>query len=86
VFLGQPYALRWLLSYCDPRVHRGTVYQASGCTLARTNRAGLQTWRSALPELSPTQDAAVRERVTWSVRSQRYRAARQFTQLPLLVG
>lgn len=30
VFLDEPYEIRWILSYCDRRLHRGVVYRESG--------------------------------------------------------
>lgn len=81
-FLDEPYEIRWLLSYCDTRLHRGIIYQQSGFELYRTNARGIQTWRIRLPALSAEQDAAVRSASYLSARSQRYRAQRQ--QLRLL--
>lgn len=75
-FLDEPYHLRYLLSYCDPTRHRGIIYRAAGWELVRTNGRGLQTWRMALPPLTPDQEGAVRERALCSPRSIRYRAAR----------
>jgi len=43
-FLEQPYQLRVCLSYCDTRVHQGTIYRASGFALARQNNQGIETW------------------------------------------
>lgn len=51
-FLEEPYAIRWLLSYCDTSKHRGTIYQAAGWELYRTNDRGIQTWRTRLPALT----------------------------------
>ena len=35
VYLDEPYEIRWLLSYCDTRLHRGVIYQQSGFELHR---------------------------------------------------
>lgn len=88
-FLDEPYQLRWLLSYCQPaegrrwgayaRPHRGTIYRAAGWECHRTNRAGLQTWRTAVPPLTPTEDAAIRRLATYCPRSVTYRARRAAT-------
>lgn len=48
-FLEEPYELRWLLSYCDTRLHRGTVYRAAGFELYRTELER----RAALIEARP---------------------------------
>ena len=75
-FLDEPYEIRYLMSYCDTRLHRGTIYREAGFELYRTNREGIQTWRLRLPALSPDQDAQVREAAIRSPRSQAYRARR----------
>lgn len=75
VDVAEPYELRRLLSYCDTRVHRGTIYRASGWSLARENESGVQTWCSPpLPHLTEEQDAAVRRA---SQRDRRARGLRQ---------
>lgn len=75
-FLDEPYEIRWLMSYCDTRLHKGTIYREAGFELYRTNRDGIQTWRLRLPALSPEQDGLVREAARRSPRSQAYRAKR----------
>ena len=82
-FLDEPYEIRWLLSYCDTRLHRGTIYQAAGFELYRTNERGIQTWRKRLPALTRPQHVAVAD---WAVRNERsiaYRAKRAQLALPL---
>jgi hypothetical protein len=81
-FLEEPYQLRWLLSYCDTRLHRGTIYRAAGFQLYRTNERGLQTWRLPLRALTPAEDAEVRQASATSARSRAFRARRG--QLSLL--
>jgi hypothetical protein len=81
-FLEEPYQLRVCLSYCDTRVHRGTLYQVSGFALARRNGQGIETWTKPVPSLTAAQDEAVRQRSQASPRAQQYRARRQ--QLCLL--
>jgi len=75
-FLDEPYEIRWLMSYCDTRLHKGTIYREAGFELYRTNQDGIQTWRLRLPALSPDQDGQVREAARRSPRSQAYRARR----------
>lgn len=43
-FPDQPFEIRSVLSYCDTRLHRGTIYQASGFNRARKNADGIETW------------------------------------------
>lgn len=83
VFLDEPYRVRWLLSYCDPRHHKGTIYRASGFAHYRTNDEGLQTWRLPLPALTAAEDAAIREASRLSERARRFRARRASTQMAL---
>lgn len=75
-FLDEPYELRWLLSYCDTRLHRGTIYQAAGFELHRTNERGVQTWRLPLRGLTPAEDAQVRDASLHHARSRAFRSRR----------
>jgi hypothetical protein len=82
-FLDEPYQLCALLSYCDTRLHKGTLYRASGFELARRNDAGIETWWTPLAPLDAATDAQV---VTASQRDRRagnHRARRQVAQLEL---
>lgn len=81
VYLDEPYEIRWLMSYCDTRIHRGVIYQASGWQLYRTNSTGIQTWRIPLPAMTPEQDASVRLASMSSARANAYRAARAQLQM-----
>lgn len=74
-FLDEPYEIRWLLSYCDTRLHKGTIYRAAGFKLYRTNSQGIQTWRVRLPALTASQDRKIRRASEVNPRSIRYRAA-----------
>jgi hypothetical protein len=77
------FELRAVLSYCDTRIHRGTIYRAAGFQLARTNKAGIETWWTpAVAPLAEAQDRDIRARAEITPRSQRIRAERM--QLPLL--
>ena len=76
VFIDEPYQIEYVLSYCDTRLHRGTIYAASGFELYRTNSDGIQTWRRRIAPLTPEQDATVRRLAAQSQRSKRIRAAR----------
>lgn len=79
-----PYIIRAVLSYCDRRLHRGTIYRASGFSLARTNKDGIETWyTTAVDALSADQDIDIRRRAEQAPRSRRIRAERQVQQLEL---
>jgi len=75
-FLEEPYQLRWLLSYCDTRVHRGALYRAAGFELFRTNEDGIETWRLPLRPLTADEDRQVREASASNPRSIEYRRRR----------
>ncbi len=75
-FLEEPYRIRWLLSYCDTRLHRGVIYAASGFELYKTNPKGIQTWRIRLPDLTAQQDASIRSIAATHPRSVAYRGKR----------
>lgn len=82
VYLDEPYQIDWLLSYCDTRLHKGTIYRAAGFELYRTNADGIQTWRVRLPALTAAQHRAIRAQSRRDPRAIRYRAQR--AQLALL--
>ncbi|WP_220211440.1 DndE family protein [Reticulibacter mediterranei] len=48
VWTEEPYCLAQCLSYCDPRYHRGILYQQAGFQLMRENARGLQTYAKPL--------------------------------------
>lgn len=61
VWVGQPYRIRAVMSYCDTKLHRGLIYQAAGFELARVNDDGIQTWFTrAVADLTADEDAKVR--------------------------
>ena len=79
-----PYQVRAVLSYCDRRLHKGTIYRAAGFELARTNGNRIETWyTTAVAPLTADQDADIRRRADVSQRSQRIRAQRAQLELGL---
>jgi hypothetical protein len=77
VFLEEPYEVRWLLSYCDSRQHRGVIYRAAGFELYRTNAEGLQTWRLPLRPLTAAEHAAIAQASAACPRARRFRSERE---------
>ena len=75
-FPEEPYQLAEVLSYCDTRRHRGTIYRAAGFRLVRTNAAGIETYARAVRRLTAAEDAQVLMASEASPRSRRYRAQR----------
>lgn len=61
VFLDHPYVITWLLSYCDVRFHRGTIYEAANFELY-SQHAHIRTFRIQLPPLTITDNAIIIER------------------------
>jgi hypothetical protein len=84
VFLDEPYEVRWLLSYCDSRQHRGVIYRAAGFELYRTNEDGLQTWRLPLPSLTQAEHASIATASAACPRARRFRSDRHQQQAQLL--
>lgn len=76
-FLDEPYQIRYMMSYCDRRVHRGVIYKEAGFELYRTNERSIETWRLPLPVLTDAEDLAVREASVKSERSRRFRSERE---------
>lgn len=75
-FPDEPYELKYCLSYCDTRIHKGTLYKEAGFELFRTNREGIQTWRKPFRELRRTEHAFILQASELSPRSRKYRAER----------
>lgn len=79
-----PYQILAVLSYCDRRRHKGTIYRAASWELARTNEQQIETWYTpAVAPLTREQDVDIRRRSEVSHRSQRIRAKRAQLELPL---
>ncbi len=85
-FLDEPYEIKYLMSYCDRKVHRGIIYQQSGFELYKTNDRQIETWRLPLPTLTVQQDTVVRTASERSVRSQKYRSERLAMQMQMVMG
>lgn len=71
------------MSYCDRRIHRGTIYRAAGFECYRTNAYQIETWRLPLRPLTPQEDADVCRASAMCPRANRYRLARGCPQLAL---
>lgn len=84
VYMDDPYEIRVVLSYCDTRVHRGTLYAASGFRLARHNRLGIETWyTSQVRPLSADDHMAIKSASAMSRRAAVMRGKR--SQLSLQI-
>ena len=85
-FIDEPYQIRAVLSYCDTRIHRGTIYRAAGFRLARRNAVGVETWwTEAVAPMTSEQNAAIRRLSNADARADRIRNARRDREaMPLL--
>jgi len=75
-FIDEPWRLRACLSYCDTRIHQGTIYKAAGFRLARTNEQGVQTWYRPLRGLQGHERKLIERYCAQSFRSRVYRSQR----------
>jgi hypothetical protein len=75
-FIDEPWKLRVCLSYCDTRIHNGTIYKAAGFRLARTNADGIQTWYRPLRGLQGHERKLIERYCAQSYRSRVYRSQR----------
>jgi hypothetical protein len=75
-YIDEPWKLRVCLSYCDTRIHSGTIYKAAGFRLARTNADGIQTWYRPLRGLQGHERKLIERYCQQSYRSRVYRSQR----------
>ena len=75
-YLDEPWKLKICLSYCDTRIHSGTIYKAAGFKLARTNEQGIQTWYRPLRGLQGHERKLIERFSAQSYRSRVYRSRR----------
>lgn len=84
VWVEEPYEIRECLSYCDTRIHQGTLYKASNFRLMRTNQAGIETYARPLRRLTHAEHVAIRQQSQQDKRAQKLRRERLFSQLTLI--
>lgn len=77
VWVEEPYQLREVISYCDTRIHKGTIYRAAGFRNVFTNEEGVETWARTVRPLTVDEDALVCRRAAQSRRSIEKRAERR---------
>lgn len=75
-FVEEPYEIKVVLSYCDTKQHKGTIYRAAGFKLARINERGIETWYTRAGALITYEHDMVEKRAGQSWRSRRHRARR----------
>ena len=84
VWMDEPYQIREVLSYCNSRKHKGTLYQASGFTLVRTNKHGIETYVRPVRSLTLAEQATIAQHSLHDPRCKKLREARRaasYTQL-----
>jgi hypothetical protein len=84
VWMSEPYEIREVLSYCDTRIHQGTLYKASNFHLVRTNDYGIETYVRSVRRLTHAEKAQIAVCSQRDKRCQKVRAQR--AQLPLFEG
>lgn len=83
VWLEEPYEIREVLSYCDTRVHQGTLYRASNFRLVRTNRHGLETYARLLRRLTHIEHTEIARCSQIDLRGRQLRTSRTMVQSSL---
>ena len=76
VWVEEPYELVECLSYCDLRIHQGTLYRAANFQLVRCNDRGIATYMRPLRRLKHAEHTAIWEASRKDPRAQRFRAER----------
>jgi hypothetical protein len=74
VWMSEPYQIREVLSYCDARRHKGTLYRAARFHLVRTNAAGIETYVRPVRPLTATEERII------ALRSQHDRRCRKLRE------
>ncbi len=76
VWIEEPYSIREVLSYCDTRRHKGTLYQAAGFEQVRVNAAGIAIYRKRVRDVTDEERVVITKRSQEDLRCQRLRATR----------
>lgn len=76
VWIEEPYEILEVLSYCDTKIHHGTLYKASNFSLMRTNDNGIETYVRPVRRLSHAEKAAIAQASSKDKRCQKLRAKR----------
>lgn len=82
VYLDEPYEIRWMMSYCDTRLHQGTIYRAAGFEMFATANKHIVTWRKRIPGLTAEQRASIEAISRSDPRAVQYRSRRAQLALP----
>ena len=77
VWMEESYQIREVLSYCDSRRHKGTLYRTSGFTLVRRNARGIETYVRPVRSLSYAEQAVIALRSQQDPRCRKLREARR---------
>ncbi|MBA2391172.1 MAG: hypothetical protein H0V70_00320 [Ktedonobacteraceae bacterium] len=77
VWMEEPYQISEVLSYCDSRKHKGTLYRASGFTLVRANTHGIETYVRPVRSLTPTEQTLIAYRSQHNPRCRKLREIRR---------
>ncbi len=75
--MSEPYQIREVLSYCDARRHKGTLYRAARFRLVRTNAAGIETYARPVRPLTQAEQEIIALRSQHDSRCRKLREARR---------
>jgi hypothetical protein len=76
VWIEEPYEIREVLSYCDTRIHHGTLYKASNFQLRRANKKGIETYARTVRRLTHAEKREIAARSQADKRCQKLRLER----------
>lgn len=74
VWMDQPYEIVHIISYCDTKRHKGTVYLAARFEQVRVNEQSIATYRRVVRPLTPAEHAIIARRSQQDRRAQHLRA------------
>jgi len=84
LWMEEPYEIAQCLSYCDTRVHQGTLYRACNFRWMRKNEDGIETYVRPLRRLTHAEHRHIQARSEHDPRAQRLRRERDYQQLSWL--
>ena len=76
VWMNEPYEIQEVLSYCDTRIHTGTLYKASNFQRVRTNEKGIETYARPIRHLTHAEKKEIAGQSARDKRCQKLRAQR----------
>ncbi len=75
--MSEPYQIREVLSYCDARRHKGTLYRAARFQFVRANASGIETYVRPVRSLTAAEEKIIALRSQHDPRCRKLREARR---------